>query len=117
MTPHERRLANLRPPWKKGESGNPEGRKEGSRNRATIVREWLECEATDGEGGTKADQITRAQIIKADAGDTIAFREIMDSAYGKNTEIQEIKQTGDLNINITRRVVTMPPADKSANGN
>ena len=29
-------------PFQKGESGNPNGRPKGSRNRATIVRQWLE---------------------------------------------------------------------------
>ena len=29
-------------PFQKGESGNPNGRPKGSRNRSTIVRQWLE---------------------------------------------------------------------------
>lgn len=113
--------------WKKGKSGNPDGRPLGSRNRSTIVREWLECDATDGFGGTMADQLVRKQILKADNAATDAFKEIFDSAYGKNTEVQEIKQTGDMNINITRRVVNSspekpeqppaPPAEKAADGN
>lgn len=97
--------------WKKGQSGNMKGRPLGARSRATIVREWLECLASDGEDGTISDQLVRKLILKANEGDTTAFKELFDSAYGKNTETQEIKQTGDLNLNITRKIV------RSENGN
>lgn len=33
---------NLKPAWSQGESGNPNGRPKGSRNRSTIARQWLE---------------------------------------------------------------------------
>jgi hypothetical protein len=32
-TPNEQRRANLRPPWQRGQSGNPAGRRPGSRQR------------------------------------------------------------------------------------
>jgi hypothetical protein len=76
---------NLNPPWKKGESGNPNGRPKGARNRSTIIRELLETKATDGEEGQVADQLARALIRKASEGDVAAFRELFDSAYGKNS--------------------------------
>jgi hypothetical protein len=38
---HTNSLANLNR-WQKGTSGNPAGRKEGSKNMATIVRELLD---------------------------------------------------------------------------
>lgn len=34
--------------WKKGQSGNPDGRKQGSKNVSTIVRKLLEQDAKDG---------------------------------------------------------------------
>lgn len=76
---------NLKP-WEKGQSGNPEGRPKGSRNRSTIVREWLDANATDGEKGKVADQLVRALIQTALKGNVQAFRELMDSAYGKVSE-------------------------------
>ena len=72
------------------------GRKKGARNRKTIVREWLmvEQEFKNPLTGTvetlsQADIMTLAIISKARKGDVAAFRELMDSGYGKNTEVQE----------------------------
>jgi len=33
---------NLKPNWEQGESGNPNGRPKGSKNRSTIAKKWLE---------------------------------------------------------------------------
>ena len=37
---------NLKP-FKKGESGNPNGRPKGSKNRSTIMEKWLEVRRMD----------------------------------------------------------------------
>ena len=83
-------------PAKKGEIRNPKGRGKGARNRKTIVREWLmvEQEIKNPITGTvetlsQADIMTLSLISKARKGDVAAFRELMDSGFGKNTEIQE----------------------------
>ena len=72
------------------------GRKKGARNRKTIVREWLmvEQDYKNPITGTveilsQADIMTLAIISKARKGDVVAFRELMDSGFGKNTEVQE----------------------------
>lgn len=80
---------NLCAPWMKGQSGNPKGKPTGTRNRSTIVREWLEAKATDGQSGQVADQLVRALIQKAANGDVAAFRELFDSAFGKLTDKTE----------------------------
>jgi hypothetical protein len=74
----------------KGQSGNPAGRPKGSRNRATIVREWLEVqqEITNPITGQKEklqqqDIITLALIKEAREGNVRAWEALMDSAYGK----------------------------------
>lgn len=94
---------NLKPPFKKGQSGNPNGRPKGSRNRSTIIRELLEQAALkkvqkiqselliDEDGKeipqqTIADQVAAALLIKALSGDVSAARELLDSSYGKLTE-------------------------------
>ena len=83
-------------PAKKGEIRNPNGRGKGARNRKTIVREWLmvDQEFKNPITGTvetlsQADIMTLSLISKARKGDVAAFRELMDSGFGKNTEVQE----------------------------
>jgi hypothetical protein len=90
---------DIEPRWEKGESGNPNGRPKGSRNRSTIVREWLEVEQEIKNPITgvtekleQQDIITLAQIKKAREGDTAAFKELMDSAHGK--AVQSFEHTG-----------------------
>jgi hypothetical protein len=53
-------------PFQKGESGNPNGRKEGSRNKATLIAQAL----LDGE----AEALTRKVIDQALEGDTVCLR-------------------------------------------
>jgi hypothetical protein len=53
-------------PFTKGQSGNPEGKPKGVRNRSTLAAEAL----LDGE----AEQLTRKAIELALAGDTIALK-------------------------------------------
>ena len=79
-------------PAKKGEIRNPKGRGKGVRGRATIVREWLMVEQKfknpltgQEEILSQADIMTLAVINKARKGDVIAFRELMDSGFGKVT--------------------------------
>lgn len=84
-------IANLKP-FPKGVSGNPNGRPKGIRNRSTIVREALEAKIR-GEDGNEievVDALVVAQVAKAMTGDTPAFKELMDSGYGKLTDKQEI---------------------------
>jgi hypothetical protein len=77
-------------PFVKGQSGNPAGRPKGTRNRSTIVREWMEAiERTknpitgETEELSQADIATLAVLKKARSGDVNAYRELMDSAFGK----------------------------------
>lgn len=99
--------ANLKS-FKSGDewTGNRKGRPKGSRNRSSIVKDILESAALDnirdkhrealGDGvassaETIADQIVAAQVIKALDGDARALQELLDSAYGKNTDKVESK--------------------------
>jgi hypothetical protein len=56
--------------WKKGQSGNPNGRAAGSRNRATLAIEAL----LEGEG----EALTRKALELAKAGDMAALRLCLD---------------------------------------
>jgi hypothetical protein len=94
---NEKSLENLRPSWQKGESGNANGRPKGALGRSTIARRWLEVETKErnnitgeDENLTQEDLITLAQIKKAKAGDTNAYKELLNSAYGQATQPIEI---------------------------
>lgn len=66
---------------------NPNGRPKGSRNRSTIVREIIEAVI---DGQPWVDVMTKSIVEKAVSGDVPAYRELMDSAYGKVVEKSEI---------------------------
>lgn len=81
------------------------GRPKGSRNRSTIVREWLEVTQKlknpitgENEELSQADMITLALISKARKGDVAAFKELMDSGFGKNVEVIEQHIESESNI-------------------
>ena len=89
---------NLRPAWEKGESGNPNGRPKGSKNRSTIARRWLEVNQSlknpltgENETMSQEDLMTLALIKKAREGDVNAYKALMDSGYG--APVQQIEQT------------------------
>jgi hypothetical protein len=85
-------------PFKQGESGNPNGRPKGSKNRSTIARKWLEVNQSlknpitgEQETMSQEDMITLALIKKARDGDVSAYKELMNSGYG--APVQQIEQT------------------------
>jgi hypothetical protein len=91
---------NIKPP-KKGEIRNPKGRGKGTRNRSTIVKYWIEAiENTTNpitkkiEDLSQADLMTLAMIKKARKGDVSAYKELMDSAFGKITDKTELTGAG-----------------------
>ena len=93
---------NLKPNWEKGESGNPNGRPKGSKNRSTIARFWLEAnqKAKNPITGveetlTQEDLGTLAMVKKMRDGDVSAYKALMDSGYGAP------KQTTDTNLSVS----------------
>jgi hypothetical protein len=88
----------IEPRWEKGESGNPNGRPKGSKNRSTIARQWLEVNQSlknpitgENETMSQEDLMTLALIKKAREGDVNAYKALMDSGYG--APVQQIEQT------------------------
>ena len=83
--------------FNKGESGNPNGRPKGSKNRSTIARQWLEVNQNlknpitgVNETMSQEDLMTLALIKKARDGDVNAYKALMDSGYG--APVQQIEQ-------------------------
>lgn len=80
------RVGYRKPPahsrFKKGQSGNPSGRRKGSRNLATVLERELAQRVTIIEGGrkmrlTKQEVVVKSAINKAMKGDSRAFNTIM----------------------------------------
>lgn len=96
---------NLKP-FPKGNNANPNGRPKGSRNRSTIAKQWLEVTQNiknpitgKEEKLEQQDIMTLALIKKARNGDVSAYKELMDSAYGKIVQPTDITTKGDsLNV-------------------
>jgi hypothetical protein len=83
--------------FKKGQSGNINGRPKGSKNRSTIAKKWLEVNqkaknpiTSSEEVMSQEDLMTLALIKKAREGDVTAYKALMDSTYGN--PIQQIDQ-------------------------
>ena len=86
---------NITPP-KFGEVRNPNGKPKGTRNRSTIVREWLsvEQEIKNPITGEKqklqqSDIMTLALISKARKGDVAAYKELMQYLPFSDTNTSE----------------------------
>jgi hypothetical protein len=84
--------------FQKGESGNPNGRPKGAKNRSTIAKYWLEVNQKlknpltgAEETMSQEDLMTLALIKKAREGDVNAYKALMDSGYG--APVQQIEQT------------------------
>ena len=110
MAKSEKSIENLKPAWKKGESGNPNGRPKGSLNRSTIAKKWLEVfsqeELEDGEVKwlSNEEAITLALIRKARNGDVNAYKALMDSAYGTAKDTVDINSTESKSIDFKQLI-------------
>lgn len=108
-----------RKPFEKGDPRiNREGRPVGVKNRSTIVKQWLEATkiaknpiSEMEEEMQVQDMITLALISKALKGDVAAFKELMDSGYGKVPNNVE-DDNNDKEIKLTIEVVD-PIKDES----
>lgn len=105
---------NLKPATK-GEVRNPNGRPVGSRNRATVLRELLalRIDLTLPNGKTRKGSLEEAAgmglIKKAMKGDAAAFREIMDSVYGRVAASSDIPPAPEERhtINLDGQIITL----------
>ena len=88
----DKRLANLKGPWKKGESGNPEGRKLGQRPYASIYRAALEKigRTKDMTPEQVEELMEEVGLGKALSGDFAFQKDIKDRLYGKPSQALEL---------------------------
>ena len=99
-----------------GQSGNPEGYEAGKPNRGTLLRKMLAKEIdykdpSTGQfaRGTVEDVITLAILAKASEGDVNAYKEVMDSVYGKLTDKVETTTTRKITRKIGGREPVVQP--------
>lgn len=88
----DKRLDNLKEPWKPGQSGNPEGRPKGQRNYATIYREALIKLAE--MNGMDAEQMETDILLKglagARKGDYRFYKDLLDRLHGQPVKKTEL---------------------------
>ena len=81
---------NIKPRWKKGESGNPAGRPKGARNYKTLFREAYVAIAKDLRLGKNPDvllvEILKRGIKEALKGNYQFYKDVMDRMFGKPKE-------------------------------
>ena len=90
-------------PAKKGEVRNPKGKAKGTRNRKTIIRQWLEYERmTENPLTAKRELLSVAQCIVLEQvkaaldGNLRACEWLFDCAFGKMTDKNEMKIDADV---------------------
>ena len=91
----EKRLLNLRPPFEKGTSGNPNGAPKYKLSKEAL-KELLLLKATKNGKDSETlvfDVLHQAQIKRAANGDTRAYSEIMNRIEGKPIERISVTST------------------------
>ena len=111
LTPNERSLANLKPPWGPGESGNlagkPKGAKMGLRARlmhalekqiTPNILDHLKQEGIDLDSNENAEGLARVLINQAFFGDISAIKVIAEQT--ESPLPKEVNLNGELTVNI-----------------
>jgi hypothetical protein len=113
-----------------GQSGNPEGRQLGSKNRSTIARKILEMRsilpadrmlALKAQFPEIADNMTVEEIMTivmaegAMSGDDKSYKAVMDSAYGAPKQEVDMDFKGELVIPAPVIYNTAPPLASNEN--
>ena len=93
----DKRLDNLKP-FEKGKSGNPEGKKKGTRNFETIYREALKKIADLNELTPEEleDDIVAKAVTAARKGDYRFYKDTLDRLHGSATQTH--KHEGEVTI-------------------
>jgi hypothetical protein len=95
----------IEPRWKKGESGNPNGRPKKLPELNILLADVL---GEEKDGISAAEAILKAIRAKAAKGDTRAAELLLDRAYGKP------KQTVDQNLKTTEPLVIIKTKEPDA---
>jgi len=94
---------NLRPPWKKGQTGNPKGREKGGGSVVDALKRKMKEELS---GRYLADAVAQSLIKQALKGDVRAIKELMDRVDGP------VKQMLEANVQQIFKAIDRDSADK-----
>lgn len=83
-------------PFKKGESGNPNGRPKGKRNFSTIFYDALESLANKNgmEPSALETEIVEKALLSARKGDARFYKDLMDRVHGTAIQRQDVMSGG-----------------------
>ena len=93
LTGRARRLANLCPPFKKGEVHNPHGRPKGICIGDYLRKHLIEICPNDPKGRSWGEVIATRMMVEAAKGDIAAAKEIEDRVAGKSKQSLDIVST------------------------
>lgn len=87
---------NLMAAWKKGQSGNPKGRRLGLRSRRTVIMAAIRrlAEMKEMDPADIEELIQAAGIEKAVKGSFFHYAEISNGLYGKITDKMDVTSGG-----------------------
>lgn len=107
---------NLLKPWKPGQSGNPKGRKLGTRNRKTVIMEAIRKMAeAKGIDPAEAEELIQASgIEKAMKGSFFHYQEISNGLYGKITDKMDLTSGGKTLADLIASANAQPARTKKA---
>jgi len=95
----DKRLENLQPPWKPGQSGNPTGKARGQRDYATLYKEALIklAKKNNLEPDDLELEILSNAILNARVGNYKFYKDMMDRLFGK--ALQRSQVDGNITVN------------------
>lgn len=105
--------ANLKPPWKKGESGNPKGKVKGQRSYSTIAREAIKkmAESQNMTPEEFEELLTQSGLKQALRGNYQFYRDHQDRVHGKPLERKD-HTTGGEKIGTVAEVIAAIEASR-----
>lgn len=107
--PKNKRLANLKGPWKPGQSGNPKGRPKGVKNFDTLFESALKKIVEDNKiniTDPERELVTKA-LIEGLKGNYSFYKDIMDRRYGQP------KESIDHTFNLPQPILDVPKNDSN----
>ena len=96
--------------WRPGQSGNPQGRPKGSKNKTTLIKRAIEADVV-GEISDDVKAVARKAIEMAMDGDTAMIKLVWDTFMSKAKIEDKTEGKGSGGINIVIKGLEKPAID------